>query len=275
MSGRTVAIETATPSKLRTLWRQRRILFLLVTRDLKVKYAGSALGYLWSVLEPLMLAGVYWFIFTKLITRSIGETPYVVFLLCGVLPWQFASSSLRSSMKSLSKDAKLVRSTSLPREIWVLRTVGSKMVEFLFSLPVLALFAIITGAHLTWWVVFFPLALLIQVVLLVGCGLILAPISVLYSDVGRILPVILRLFFYFSPILYGIRDIKHRLGATTAHFYSLNPFAGILDLYRTAFFNDQWSGWHAVAVSAVLAVASLLIGVRVFARLEGVVLKEI
>jgi ABC-2 type transport system permease protein len=275
MSGRAVAIETAVPSKPVILWRRRRILFLLVSRDLRVKYAGSALGYLWSVLEPLMLAGVYWFIFTRLITRSIGESPYVIFLLCGVLPWQFASASLRSSMKSLSRDAKLVRSTNLPREIWVLRTVGSKMAEFMFSLPVIAFFALVTGAHLTWYVVFFPLALLIQVVLLVGCGLILAPISVLYSDVGRVLPVILRLFFYFSPILYGVHDIRHRLGATTAHLFALNPFAGIFDLYRTAFFNDQWAGWHAVAIAAAWAVGLLLLGMWVFPRLEGTVLKEI
>jgi ABC-2 type transport system permease protein len=275
MSGRAVTLEAAVPSKFHTLMLRRRILFLLVTRDLKVKYAGSALGYFWSILEPLMLAGVYWFIFTKLIHRSIGESPYVIFLLCGMLPWQFASGSLRSSMKSLSKDAKLVRSTNLPREIWVLRTVGSKMAEFLFSLPVIAFFAILTGAHLTWYIVFFPLALLIQVVLLVGCGLILAPISVLYSDVGRLLPVVLRLLFYFSPILYSVKDIRHRMGGSAGDLFSLNPLAGIFDLYRTAFFNDQWAGWHAVVVSAVWAIGALLLGLWVFPRLEGTVLKEI
>jgi len=275
MSGRAVTAEAAVPSKMRTLMLRRRILFLLVSRDLKVKYAGSALGYFWSVLEPLMLAGVYWFIFTKLISRSIGEEPYVVFLLCGVLPWQFTSGSLRSSMKSLSKDAKLVRSTNLPREIWVLRTVGSKMAEFLFSLPVIAFFALITGAHLTWYIVFFPLALLIQVVLLVGCGLILAPISVLYSDVGRVLPVILRLLFYFSPILYSVNDIEHRMGGNAGDLFALNPLAGIFDLYRTAFFNDQWAGWDAVGIASVWAIGALLVGLWVFPRLEGTVLKEI
>ena len=275
MSGRAVALETAVPTRFVTVWSRRRILALLVSRDLKVKYAGSALGYFWSVLEPLMLAGVYWFVFTVLMKRQLGESPYIVFLLCAMLPWQFANGALRSSMKSLSKDAKLVRSTNLPREIWVLRTVGSKMTEFLLSLPVIALLAIITGAQVKWQVVFFPVALLIEVVLLVGCGLILAPISVLYSDVGRILPTILRLLFYFSPILYGVHDIKKRLGPAAAHFYSVNPFAGIFDLYRTAFFNDQWAGWHAVEVSAAWALVSLLIGMHVFTSLEGLVLKEI
>jgi ABC-2 type transport system permease protein len=270
-----VALEVAVPSKVGILWSRRRILWLLIGRDLKVKYAGSALGYFWSVLEPLMLAGIYWFIFTQLISRRLGEAPYVIFLLCGVLPWQFFNASLRSSMKALSKDAKLVRSTNLPREIWVLRTVGSKLAEFLFSLPVIVLFALLTGAHLTWWVVFFPLALLIQVVLLVGCGLCLAPLAVLYSDIGRVLPIVLRLLFYFSPILYGIQDIKRRLPPAAAHVFTLNPLSGILDLYRTAFFNDQWAGWPAVGVASAWAIAALALGVYVFPRLEGTVLKEI
>jgi ABC-2 type transport system permease protein len=270
-----VAIEAAVPSRFGTLWGRRRILALLVSRDLKVKYAGSVLGYLWSVLDPLLLAGVYWFVFTRLMQRSLGEAPYVVFLLCGMLPWQFANGAIRASMKSLSKDAKLVRSTSLPREIWVVRTVGSKLVEFLFSLPVIAFFALVTGAHLTWHVVFFPLALLLQVTLLLGIGLILAPVSVLYVDIGRLVPIVMRLLFYFSPILYGVHDITRRLGETAGHFYSLNPLAGIFDLYRTAFFDDEWAGWHAVAVSAGFAIVSLVIGLVVFSRLEGLVLKEI
>jgi ABC-2 type transport system permease protein len=270
-----VVLEAAVPSKLGTLWGRRRILLLLISRDLKVKYAGSPLGYLWSVLEPLMLAGIYWFIFTQLIQRRLGESPYVIFLLCGVLPWQFFAGSLRASMKALSKDAKLVRSTNLPREIWILRTVGSKMAEFLFSLPVILFFALLTGAHLTWYVVFFPLALFIQVVLLVGCGLLLAPLSVLYSDVGRVLPIILRLMFYFSPILYGVHDIRQRFPPTAVHIFAFNPLAGILDLYRTAFFNDEWAGWSAVAVSVVWAVGAMVLGAYVFPRLEGTVLKEI
>ncbi|MDQ1618330.1 MAG: type transport system permease protein [Actinomycetota bacterium] len=270
-----MATEAVNPSRLDAVWSRRRILQLLITRDLKVKYAGSVLGYFWSVLEPLMLAGIYWVVFTKLMRRQVGEEPYIVFLLAAMLPWQWANASLRASMRALSKDAKLVRSTSLPREIWVLRTVGSRMMEFLFSLPVLAAFAIATGAHLTWYAIFFPLAMVLQMLLLLGLGLLLAPVAVLYSDVERLITVLLRLLFYFSPILYGVHDISNRLGSTIAKLYILNPFAGILDLYRTAFFAEEWAGWGAVAVSAAISLLLLAIGVRVFRRLEGAVLKEI
>ena len=263
------------PSRFSVLWGARRILALLIGRDLKVKFSDSVLGYLWSILDPLMLAGVYWLVFTKLMPRQVGEEPYIVFLLCAMLPWQWANGSMRASMRALSKDAKLVRSTNLPREIWVLRTVGSKAIEFLLSIPVIVFFAVVTHADLNWHVVFVPLAFLIQTLLLVGVGLLLAPLAILYGDVERAINAVMRLLFYLSPVIYGTHDVARRLGDTIAGIYILNPFAGIFDLYRASFFPDQWAGWDAVAVSAVIAVLTFLAGAMVFRRLEGAVLKEI
>jgi len=265
------------PARLGTLWNSRRVLSLLVVRDLKVKYADSVLGYVWSILEPLAMAGVYWLVFTKLMTRQIGEDPYIVFLLCGMLPWQWTNAVFRSSMKSLTKDSKLVRSTNLPREIWVLRTVGSKFAEFVYALPVLAGFALLSHAQLHCQVVYVPLAIVLHTLLLTGAGLMLAPLAVMYGDVERLMRIVLRLLFYFSPIIYGLNDVisgKRHLGFL-AHFYILNPFAGILDLYRTAFFPEDFAGWTPVAVAAVISIGFLVAGIVVFRRLEGTVLKEI
>lgn len=270
-----MATQVVPVPRLRLLWGNRRVLQLLVTRDLKVKYADSVLGYFWTILEPLMLAGVYWFVFTVLMTRTLGQEPYIVFLLAALLPWQWTNASLRASMRALSKDAKLVRSTNLPREIWVLRTIGSKLAEFVFALPVLVFFAVVNSAELSWRVVFFPLAVLLQGVLLVGAGLALAPLAVLYGDVQRLMRIVTRLLFYFSPIIYGVHDVREKLGGVVADLYVLNPLAGIFDLYRTAFFPDEWAGWGAVAVSAAISFAMLGVGILVFRRLEGAVLKEI
>jgi ABC-2 type transport system permease protein len=269
-----VATQVEPASRLSALWSTRRVLGLLVSRDLKVKYADSLLGYFWSVLEPLMMAGVYWFVFTQLMTRQVGEDPYIIFLLSAMLPWWWTNTSLRQSMRALSKDSKLVRSTGLPREIWVLRTVGSKFAEFILALPVLALFAILTGTGLTWYAAFFPLAVLIHGALLVGAGLLIAPLAVLYSDVERLMRIAIRLLFFFSPVLYGVSDVQNRLGDTIASLYILNPLAGILDLYRTAFFAEEWAGWTAVGVSAVISAMMLVVGLTVFRRFESAVLKE-
>jgi ABC-2 type transport system permease protein len=275
-----VAVQVEPATRLGTIWASRRVLSLLVSRDLKVKYASSVLGYVWTILEPLMMAFVYWVVFTKLMERTIGEDPYIVFLLSAMLPWQWANGVLRSSMRALSKDAKLVRSSSLPREIWVLRTVGSKFAEFLFSLPVLLVFGLALGADLTWHVVFFPVAALIQGVLLTGAGLMLAPLATLYGDVQRLMRIVMRLLFYFSPILYGLHDVRQKFGSvggvSVADIYAfINPFVGIFDLYRSAYFPDQWAGWWSVCFSAVVAVVMLVLGAVVFRRFEGLVLKEI
>lgn len=261
--------------RLRILWGNRRVLQLLVSRDLKVKYADSVLGYFWTILEPLMMAGVYWFVFTVLMERTLGEEPYIVFLLAAMLPWQWTQASLRASMKALSKDSKLVRSTNLPREIWILRTVGSKFSEFFLAIPVLVFFAVVNAAELSWYVVFFPLAVLLQGVLLVGAGLALAPLAVLYGDVERLMRIVTRLLFYFSPVIYGVKDVQDKLGGLAADLFVLNPLAGIFDLYRAAFFPDAWAGWGAVGVAALISFSMLAIGVTVFRRLEGAVLKEI
>lgn len=261
-------------SKVASLWSNRRILKLLVARDVQAKHADSMLGHLWSVLEPLLMAGVYWFVFTKIFQRSVGEEPYIVFLLCGLLPWQWANSCLRQSTTALNKDSKLVRSTNLPREIWVLRLVLSKLTDFGFALPVLAMFAILTRAEPSKYMLLAPVALVMQTVLLVGWCLVLAPISALYSDVQRLMGIGMRLLFYGTPVLYALSDVDQRLGSKLSHVFVYNPLVGVLELYRASFFPGEWVGWRPVIISAIISVALLVIGLRVFDRLESRVLKE-
>ena len=126
----------------RTPWlRYRHALWLLTTRDLKVRYSTSALGYVWSVLDPLVMAGIYWFVFTQVFQRTVGTGPYIVFLLSALLPWMWFNGAVSDSTRAFLKDAKLVRSTKIPRTIWVTRIVLSKGIEFILAMPVLALFA--------------------------------------------------------------------------------------------------------------------------------------
>ncbi len=243
---------------------------LLVVRDLKVRYAGSVLGWVWSVLDPLLMAAVYWFVFTAIFDRSVGEEPYIVFLLAGLLPWTWFNNSVIDTARSLRMDEKLVRSTNVRREVWVLRLVASKGVEFVCSLPVLGVFAVAYGAGLHWQVLFALLAFLLQAVLLAGIGLLLAPLVVLVRDLERVVRIVLRFWFYVSPVIYGAVDIPDEYTGV----FALNPLTGIFSLYRAAFFPGQVV-WLHVASSAVAAVLLLTVGWVVFARLERAVLKEI
>ncbi|MGW9112787.1 ABC transporter permease [Microbacterium sp. NPDC055683] len=245
-------------------------LWLLSARDLKVRYATSWLGYLWSVLDPLVMSLIYWFVFTQVFHRSAGAEPYIVFLISALLPWVWFNAAVTDFTRAFNKDAKLVRSTAIPRSIWVNRIVLSKGIEFVCSLPVLALFAVFGGAQLSWEVVLFPIAMLMQCALLIGLGLIVAPLCVLYSDLERTTRLVLRALFYATPIIYSIDDLPGVFREVGA----FNPLAGILTIYRAGFFPGEWDPL-AVVVSAVMCVLFLGLGMVVFRRLERPLLKEL
>ncbi|PJJ62354.1 ABC transporter permease [Compostimonas suwonensis] len=250
--------------------RYRHSLWLLTRRDLRVRYSTSALGYFWSILDPLVMAGIYWFVFTQVFQKPVGTEPYIVFLLSALLPWMWFNGSVSDSTRAFLREAKLIRSTKIPRTIWVNRLVLSKGIEFLASLPVLALFAILAGATVNADLVLFPLAILIQLALTVGIGLIVAPLVVFFRDLERAIKLVLRFLFYASPIIYGTSDLPENL-----HFWAaFNPLSGIFSLYRAGFFPEQLD-WFLVLVSAVMSLAFLAVGLLVFTRTERAVLKEI
>jgi len=250
-------------------------LWLLSARDLKVRYSTSALGYLWSILDPLVMSAIYWFVFTQVFQRTVGHEPYIVFLITALLPWVWFNSSVSDFTRAFSKDARLVRSTAIPRSIWVNRIVLSKGVEFLCSLPVLAVFVIIAQfsehpAELNWGLLWVPVAIALQAVLLVGLGLLVAPLCVLWTDLERTTKLILRALFYASPVIYGVEDLPGAFETLAA----FNPLSGIFALYRVGFFPQEWDPW-VISISAIMCFLFLALGLFAFGRLERPVLKEL
>jgi len=252
----------------------RRVLWLLIVRELKIRYAGSFLGYLWTVLEPLMMVGVYWFVFTEVFKRGTkSEDPYLLFLVGALLAWNWFSGAVNDTAKAMSGDARLVRSTNIPREIWVLKSVGSKGLEFIFSLPVIVLFMVLYRKPPNAYVLLWPVAIVLEFMLLTGIGLALSAICVLVTDVRRIIRIVLRVGFYLTPVVYGISRIPktHHLRDILA----LNPMAGIIEMFRLSLFPKQLVSWWVLGAAAVLSVLILMIGLSIFNRLERAVLKEI
>lgn len=251
-------------------WRYRHSLWLLTKRDLKVRYATSALGYFWSILDPLVMSGIYYFVFTVVFDRSVGEDPYIVFLLAGLLPWMWFNQAVSDATRAFLREVKLVRSTSIPRTIWVARIVLSKGIEFVASIPVLILFAIVAGAHVTPAVLLFPVAIVLQAALILGVGLIVAPLVVFFRDLERAAKLVLRFLFYASPIIYSTDNLPEALQPWAA----LNPLSGIFALYRSTFFAEELD-LSLIGVSALISAVILAIGIVVFQRSERAVLKEI
>ena len=252
-------------------WRRYlHSLWLLTTRDLKVRYSTSSLGYLWSVLDPLAMSAIYWFVFTQVFQRPAGTQPYVVFLLTAMLPWVWFSNSLSDATKAFLQDEKLVRSIRIPRTIWVNRVVLSKAVEFGLSMPVLAFFAIISGATVNAGLAWFPVAAALQAALTVGLAMFIAPLVVLFRDLERAVKLILRFMFYATPVIYGTTNLPASLQPLAA----FNPLTGIIGLYRLGFFPSEFS-WYALSVSVLMTAILLVGGLLFFRKLEPTVLKEV
>ena len=251
--------------------RYRHALWLLASRDLKKRYSTSVLGYFWSILDPLLMAGIYWFVFTQIFGRgAVGDQPYIVFLLAALLPWTWFNGSISDATRAFEYEAKLIRSTKIPRTIWISSLVLSKGIEFLASIPVLAAFAIFAGATLHWEVLYWIPAILLQGLMTFGLGLIVAPLVVFLRDLHRAVKLILRALFYASPIVYGITDLPPEF-----HFWAaFNPLTGILSLYRSAFFPEQLD-LFSIVMAFVMSLVFLAIGLFVFKRAEAAVLKEI
>ena len=259
----------------RGIWARRAVLATLVQRDLRVRYARSWLGYLWTIIDPLAMALIYFVVFAVIFKRpDAGHKPYFLFLLLGLLPWQWFNASLNESARALVAEARLVRSTNLPRELWVIRVVIAKGVEFLLSLPVLLAFALVYlvlgDTTLNWRLVFFPLAIVLQFVLQIGIGLLLAPATVLADDTIRVVRIVLRMLFYGTPIIYTLNIAPSWL----QHVLWFNPLSGVLELYRAGFFPTPLDLPPLIA-SVVISVGLVVWGAFTFARMERAVLKEI
>jgi ABC-2 type transport system permease protein len=265
-------------SRTQAVMARRGVLWTLVVRDLRVRYSQSVLGYVWTILDPLLMSLIYFLVFVYIFDRAdLGHEPYFLFLLVGLLAWQWFSGCLTDTSRAIVQEAKLVRSTNLPREVWVLRVVLSKGVEYLLSLPVLVAFLLIYlvqgKTHLNGWLVLFPLGVLMLFVTVVGLGLILAPVTALVTDMQRVIRIVIRMLFYATPVIYA----GHLVPEPFDKVLWLNPMTGILELMRAGFFDhDRFPIlWGAIATGAVVSVGLLLVGTQVFGRLERAVLKEI
>ncbi|MFZ9789605.1 MAG: ABC transporter permease [Candidatus Nanopelagicales bacterium] len=244
---------------------------ILIYRDLQIRYAGTWLGYLWTLLDPLAMAFIYWLVFTQIIgAKNIGEQPYILFLLTGILSWTWFNGSVTDSARSLVVESKMVRSIAIPRYLWVIKSIGAKGTEFLLAFPILIIITLITQQNVNLQIFWIILAIVLQFLLLSGIGLILAPLTVLARDTSNLLRILLRMMFYLTPIIYGISDIPEKY-QILSYF---NPMTGIISMYRAGFWSEP-NLITAVIFSTIISLSIFIIGVVFFKRIERTVLKEV
>ncbi len=256
------------------LTRYRGLIQSLVARELKARYRGSVLGFFWSFINPLLLLLIYSFVFKYFLPRSGEDLPhYEVFMFCGILPWTWFSSSLLESSGVLISGGNLIKKVLFPAEVLPIVTVLANMVHFFLGLPILAGFILydriaIDLAGLAW----FPVVVLVQLVLTLGFALILSALTVHFRDLRDILSNLMTFWFFATPIIYSYMMMEPQV----MRFLNLNPFTHLAITYQEILYFPGPVG-HAywLMVLGAISIAFFLFGYFVFDRLRDTFAEEV
>jgi lipopolysaccharide transport system permease protein len=252
------------PGHVGRLIEQRELLWTWTGREIKVRYSQSLLGIAWAILQPLALMVIFTLVFSRLAGIPSDGVPYPVFAYVGLLSWTFFASAIGFGIPSLVGQMNLVTKTYFPREILPMATVLATLVDFaiasLLLLPILAIYGISVGSSLAA----LPLIVLAQLGLACGLALIGSAVNVFYRDIRFVVPLLLQVWMYLSPVIYPSSLVP----PAWQPLYRLNPMVGIIDGYRQVLVFAAWPDWSVVLGSLVSALVVLLAGYAFFKHVE-------
>ena len=241
----------------------------LVMRDVQLRYRRSALGILWSVLNPLLMLIILSFIFQQVVPLGVANYPAYVF--CGLIAWNWFSSSILASNNIIINNADLVRKPYFATETLVLINVGSNMVNYLLTLPLLLGLMIIDNLPLGWSLLFLPLIMLLQFILTTGVGMLIASLNVYFRDIEHLATIGITLWFYITPVFYKSEGAPKDL----AWIFDINPMAQLLKSYRQVTLGNSAPDLAGLAWAAFLAVVIGAIGFFFFRSVKHSFVEEI
>jgi len=254
----------------RELFRYRNLIVNLVLRDLKARYKNSVFGFLWSLLNPLGMMLVFTIVFTVLLPSQVERYP--IFLLCGLLPWNFFSAGVMVGITSITGNANLVKKVYFPREVLTISSVLANLVNFLLGLVVLFGVLFVSRSALSPWLWLLPVVILIQTCFVLGVALVLSALNVFYRDTIMIMDVVMLAWFFLTPVAYPIASLptNYQLWGMTIDvhrwMYILNPMASLIAAYRDLLYWGYRTDLDFLARTAVTAVAVLAFGYWFFVR---------
>jgi lipopolysaccharide transport system permease protein len=255
---------------LRELWAYRELLWVLILRDVRVRYQQTILGGAWALLRPLLAVGIFSVVFGKVAKMPSEGVPYPLFALAGVLPWTFFSSAVAGGAESLVGSQHLVSKVYFPRLIIPLASIGVALVDFAVGLLVLVGVAAYYGAALSTSLLMLPILLVLLVFSTVGVTTVLSAANVAYRDVRHIVPFLLQVWLYATPVVYPASMFPGRY----RQWLYLNPAAGPVEAFRAVILGrpvDSSGLALSLSVSAVLLVGGLAYFSRVERRFADII----
>jgi lipopolysaccharide transport system permease protein len=249
---------------LRELWRFRDLVWALAIRDVKLRYRQTALGVTWVVLQPLLAAGIFSFVFGRVAGLSSGDVPYVVFAFAGLLGWNLFQTTVAKGSISLVSNASMLSKIFFPRMALPLSTVPGTVLDFAVGFVAFLVVAGLQHSLPGLPVLTLPLWMALMLCTAIGVSLLTSALMVSYRDVGQAVPVALQMLLYITPIAYSLDNVP----ANARTFFALNPLVGILEGFRWALVPGYDAQLGYATYSAVFAVVALAVGLVGFARME-------
>ncbi|MBI3243374.1 MAG: ABC transporter permease [Chloroflexi bacterium] len=251
---------------IKELIRARELLWTWTMRDFKVRYNQSFLGAAWAILQPLSLMATFSVIFSVFIKVPTDDVPYPIFAYVALLPWTFFTNSLNFAIPSLVGNMDLVGKIYFPREILPLSAILVGFIDFLIASLIFIVMLIVYHIPVGWTAALAPLVFAIQLILIFGISLLASAINVFYRDVRFIIPLILQIWMYVSPVIYPATLVPEILRP----LYFLNPMATVIDTYRRLLLHNQMPDWPYLGLAALVSIALLTFAYRYFKQAERV-----
>ncbi len=257
---------------------QRELLWNLTLRELRSKYKRSALGWFWSMLNPLSAIIIYSVVFGSLFHMEnptgdpSGLKSFTLWLTCALLPWNFLSTALGTATGSLVGNAGLMKKVYFPREYLVASTVLSWLVSFLIEMTVLVVAFLFAGRVVVQWVPAVLVIAFFQAILALGFSLALSALNVYFRDVQHLIGIALQIWFYLTPIVYPMDSY---IRGSVRVLYKANPMVHFVTAYRNVLFDGRFPGVQSIAYIVGSSVVALIIGALIFRRLEPRMVEEL
>ena len=248
---------------IKNLYDYRELLKSNVKKEIRGKYKGSFLGVLWSFVNPLLMTLVYALVFPFILRSS--EPHYVTYLVIGILPWNWFTTVISQGTFVVLANAGIIKKVYFPREILPISVVVSGVINFLIQCLIIFLFLLCSGIGYSAYIVYLPLIILIQFILLMGIIFITSAINVYIRDLEYIVNFIVTMLFYATPILYNADLFK---GSKISFIFKINPMAIIIDSYRDIFYYQRTPNFMGLGIVFLVCLGIFGLGLLIFRKLE-------
>jgi lipopolysaccharide transport system permease protein len=249
------------------LWTYRELVYFFVWRDVKIRYKQTAIGAAWAVLQPLLAMTVFTLFFGRLAHIPSEGLPYQVFVYAGLLPWMYFAASLQNATNAIVENQRVITKVYFPRLVLPLSAVVSGLVDFAISFLIFVLMMGYYRIRPTMHILWLPAFLLLAVLTALGVGLWLSALNAIYRDVRYVLPFMIQLWLFASPVIYP----PELMSAKLRWLFGLNPMAGVIEGFRWSLAGRGDPPGRLILVSSGIVLVILLGGLAFFQKMESTI----